>query len=105
MTGGEPPQHLAKYLGKEKLPIDPILLGRSSTFQTVTILANLVISDEGKFDAVSIMEITPSSLQGQEELYRQIVKTIYQNERFEPGYDKDPKVRIFSNLVVRVTIK
>lgn len=99
------PDVLAKYQGSDTKTLAANSLNGEIGLAPAQLLASLVIDKNGNFQQAVVLEIKPLSLQGERNMYQQLLNELFSNEKFTPAYNQDGSKPDFSNLFVRITIR
>jgi len=99
------PDVLAKYQGSSTKKLAANSLNGEIGLAPAQLLASFVIDQNGNFQQVVVLEITPPRLQGEKGMYQQAINELFINEKFTPAYNQDGSKPDFSNLFVRITIE
>ncbi|MBD2493352.1 hypothetical protein [Nostoc sp. FACHB-280] len=99
------PDVLAQYQGSRIKTLAVNSLNGELGIAPAQLLASLVIDQNGNFQEARVLEIQPSTLEGEKNLYQQAINELFSNEKFTPAYNQDGSKPDLSNLFVRIKIQ
>ncbi|BAY16455.1 hypothetical protein NIES21_22840 [Anabaenopsis circularis NIES-21] len=99
------PDVLAKYQGSGTKTLAANSLDGENGLAPAQLIASFVIDKNGNFQQAVVIEIQPSNLQSEKNLYQQAINELFRNEKFTPAYNQDGSKPDLSNLFVKITIQ
>ncbi|MBE9205235.1 hypothetical protein IQ244_01545 [Nostoc sp. LEGE 06077] len=99
------PDVLAQYQGSGIKTLAANSLNGEIGLAPGQILASFVIDKNGNFQQAIVIEIEPSSLQSERNIYQQAINELFRNEKFTSAYNQDGSKPDLSNIFVRITIQ
>ncbi|AFY44403.1 hypothetical protein [Nostoc sp. PCC 7107] len=99
------PDVLATYQGSGMKTLAANSLNGENGLAPAQLVASFVIAHNGNFQQAIVLEIKPSNLQSEKNLYQQAINELFRNEKFTPAYNQDGSKPDLSNLFVKITIQ